>query len=333
MGLILTDNNDKLVSIIIPVYQAKDTLRECVLSCLDQKDISADEFEVILIDDGSTDGSDKVCDELVSEYEGKVFVCHIRNGGVSNARNIGIEKAQGKFIAFVDADDKVSDEYLTNMLTANDEATVLVDETGSGAETGNISGYQYMENYLITGNSHVWGKLFLRKTIQDENIRFKDGLTIGEDLLFLMDIALSQGKAHSIKCIDKADYEYTDNDKGAMKTAFKESFLDQLTCWQLAEEKLQSAGKFVSQYAHVSLGVSQVLTALLVVGKVAMLDEKDRDNDLARLAIDESAKQIRHALKTRGVFAGLSMGHKLKVIIFRLSPALYVKIYGKYKCG
>ena len=70
----MTDNNDKLVSIIIPVYQAKDTLRECVLSCLDQKDISTDEFEVILIDDGSTDGSDKVCDELASEYEGKVFV-------------------------------------------------------------------------------------------------------------------------------------------------------------------------------------------------------------------------------------------------------------------
>ena len=329
----MTDNNEKLVSIIIPVYQAKDTLRECVLSCLDQKDIGDGEFEVILIDDGSTDGSDKVCDELVSEYEGKVIACHIKNGGVSNARNLGIEKASGRYIAFVDADDKVSENYLENMLRVLDDATVLVDEIGKDIGTGKLSGYQYLENYLITGNSHVWGKLFLRKVITDENIRFKDGLTIGEDLLFLMDIALSQGKEHTIRLTDKEDYVYTDNENGAMKTAFKESFLDQLTCWKLAEERLISAGKFVSRYAHVSLGVSMVLTALLVVGKVAMLDEKERDNDLAGLAVDESKKQIKHALKTRGVFAGLPMGHKLKVMIFRLSPALYLKIYGKYKNG
>ncbi|RKM54307.1 glycosyltransferase family 2 protein [Butyrivibrio sp. X503] len=327
----LTDNNEKLVSIIIPVYQAKDTLRECVLSCLNQKEVNASEFEVILIDDGSTDGSDKICDELASEYEGKVFAYHIKNGGVSNARNLGIEKATGRYIAFVDADDKVLDEYLENMLRVLDDSTVLVDEIGSDIGTGKISGYQYLENYLITGNSHVWGKLFLRKAISEENIRFKDGLTIGEDLLFLMDIALSQAKEHTIKCIDKADYIYTDNENGAMKTAFKESFLDQLTCWKLAEERLISAGKYVSRYAHVSLGVSMVLTALLVVGKVAMLDEKERDNDLSRLAIDESKKQILHALKTRGVFAGLPMGHKLKVMIFRISPNLYLKMYGNFK--
>ena len=324
-------NDEKLISIIIPVYQAKDTLKECVLSCLNQKGVSEDELEVILIDDGSTDGSSVLCDELAQDH--RVSAHHIPNGGVSNARNIGMEKATGTYIAFVDADDKVSESYLENMLKAFDENTVLVDEAGIGAETGNISGYQYLENYLISGNSHVWGKLFLRKTIVDEGIRFKDGLTIGEDLLFLMDIALSQGKSHSIRFIDTEGYEYTDNDKGAMKAAFKESFLDQITCWQLSEERLNSAGRFVSRYAHVSLGVSQVLTALLVVGKVAMLDEDSRDNDLARLAIEESTKQIRRALKTRGVFAGLSMGHKLKVIIYRLSPSLYLKIYGKYKRG
>ena len=329
----MSNKGEILVSIIIPVYQAKDTLKECVLSCLNQKDINEDELEIILIDDGSTDGSDKICDELSEEYSGRVCAFHIPNGGVSNARNLGMEKAKGRYIAFVDADDKVLEDYLENMLRVLDDATVLVDETGFDVGTGKLSGYQYLENYLITGNSHVWGKLFLLKTIQDNNIRFKDGLTIGEDLLFLMDLALSQGKDHTIRCIDKRDYIYNDNENGAMKTAFKESFLDQLTCWKLAEERLVSAGKYVSRYAHVSLGVSQILTALLVIGKVAVLDEAERDNDLARLAVDESGKQIRHALKTRGVFAGLSMGHKLKVMIFRFNPKLYLKIYGSYKRG
>lgn len=329
----MSNKSEILVSIIIPVYQAKDTLKECVLSCLNQKDINEDELEIILIDDGSTDGSDKICDELSEEYSGRVCAYHIPNGGVSNARNLGMEKAKGRYIAFVDADDKVLEDYLENMLRVLDDATVLVDETGFDVGSGKLSGYQYLENYLITGNSHVWGKLFVLKTIQDNNIRFKDGLTIGEDLLFLMDLALSQGKDHTIRCIDKRDYIYTDNENGAMKTAFKESFLDQLTCWKLAEERLVSAGKYVSRYAHVSLGVSQILTALLVIGKVAVLDEAERDNDLARLAVDESGKQIRHALKTRGVFAGLSMGHKLKVMIFRFNPKLYLKIYGSYKRG
>lgn len=329
----MSNKSEILVSIIIPVYQAKDTLKECVLSCLNQKDINEDELEIILIDDGSTDGSDKICDELSEEYSGRLCAYHIPNGGVSNARNLGMEKAKGRYIAFVDADDKVLEDYLENMLRVLDDATVLVDEAGFDVGTGKLSGYQYLENYLITGNSHVWGKLFLLKTIQDNNIRFKDGLTIGEDLLFLMDLALSQGKDHTIKCIDKRDYIYADNENGAMKTAFKESFLDQLTCWKLAEERLVSAGKYVSRYAHVSLGVSQILTALLVIGKVAVLDEAERDNDLARLAVDESGKQIRHALKTRGVFAGLSMGHKLKVMIFRFNPKLYLKIYGSYKRG
>ncbi len=329
----MSNKSEILVSIIIPVYQAKDTLKECVLSCLNQKDINEDELEIILIDDGSTDGSDKICDELSEEYSGRVCAYHIPNGGVSNARNLGVEKAKGRYITFVDSDDKVLEDYLENMLRVLDDATVLVDETGFDVGSGKLSGYQYLENYLITGNSHVWGKLFLLKTIQDNSIRFKDSLTIGEDLLFLMDLALSQGKDHTIKCIDKRDYIYTDNENGAMKTAFKESFLDQLTCWKLAEERLVSAGKYVSRYAHVSLGVSQILTALLVIGKVAVLDEAERDNDLARLAVDESGKQIRHALKTRGVFAGLSMGHKLKVMIFRFNPKLYLKIYGSYKRG
>ena len=85
-------NTEVLVSIIIPVYQAEDTLRECVLSCVTQKGIEDDAFEIILVDDGSKDASAKIADELSEEYgQDKIKVKHIKNRGVSGARNIGLE--------------------------------------------------------------------------------------------------------------------------------------------------------------------------------------------------------------------------------------------------
>ena len=98
----MTDNSEKIVSFIIPVYQVKDTLKTCVLSCLNQKFVEPDEMEVILVDDGSTDGSSDICDELQKEYgENRIVVIHGKNHGVSHARNLGIERASGRFFVFV----------------------------------------------------------------------------------------------------------------------------------------------------------------------------------------------------------------------------------------
>ena len=88
----MEENREILVSIIIPVYQAKDTLDRCVLSCLNQKFVKKSEIEVILVDDGSTDGSFDICDRLAGEDEhGRVHVVHTENHGVSHARNVGLE--------------------------------------------------------------------------------------------------------------------------------------------------------------------------------------------------------------------------------------------------
>ena len=109
----MSDRN-LMVSIIIPVYQAKDTLKKCVLSCLNQKFIGDNETEIILVDDGSTDGSEQICDELEKEYgEHRIKVVHSKNHGVSHARNLGIERASGRFLVFVDSDDEVQEHRCT----------------------------------------------------------------------------------------------------------------------------------------------------------------------------------------------------------------------------
>ncbi len=323
--------NGKVISVIIPVYQAKDTLRRCVLSCLSQKNLDPKELQVILVDDGSTDGSSELCDELAREDElSRIKVIHSENGGVSHARNLGLEAAEGRFVVFVDSDDYVTDGLLGNMIKYADENTILVDETNNFSGARKISGFQYIENVILNENTHVWGKLFDRNTIIESGIKFIEGLTIGEDLLFLIDFAIYAGKSHSIRCIADGDYIYTENENSAMNRAFKMGYLDQITCWRSAEEKLKSVAVNLSPYAFVSVAVSQILTALLVVGKVATQGSV-RDEKIDQKAIEEVKEQIEHALKTRGAFAGLSFGHKLKVIIFRANPELYLKLYARHK--
>lgn len=323
------DQKEVLFSIIIPVYQAKGTLERCVLSCLNQKYIDRGDMEIILVDDGSTDGSAELSDKLAADHG--LVVVHTENHGVSHARNVGIDKATGRFAVFVDSDDEVKEGFLNTMLKYADEGTSLIDETGSYQAQTAISGYQYLENSILNANTHVWGKLFSLEAIREAKVRFPEGLTIGEDLLFLLDFAISREKRRDIRCIPEGDYIYTDNAEGAMNRAFKKSYLDQITCWQQAEERILRVSEHISPYTLVTLSVCQIMTALLVVGKVAVAGEGQVDKDLAERAITMSADQINHALKRRGAFAALPFSHKLKVTVFRISPKLYLSLYARHK--
>ena len=101
---------DKIeVSVIVPVYNASKYLEACIESILNQNNKS---FELLLIDDGSTDSSGEICDCFAIKDD-RIKVIHKSNGGVSSARNIGLEMAKGKWLAFVDSDDTVDKEYLT----------------------------------------------------------------------------------------------------------------------------------------------------------------------------------------------------------------------------
>ena len=94
-----------LISVIIPVYQAAGHLKKCLESVLAQDDTA---YEVILVDDGSTDGSGKICDEY-AESDKKVRVFHTKNAGAAAARNFGIDKSKGDYICFIDGDDYVTE--------------------------------------------------------------------------------------------------------------------------------------------------------------------------------------------------------------------------------
>ena len=109
----------KLLSVIIPVYNVKPYLEKCVESIVDQ---TYHNLQIILVDDGSTDGSQTICDEL-AQKDSRIVVIHKENGGLSTARNVGMDRAKGDYIAFVDSDDWLERnmyEVLINQLEAHD---------------------------------------------------------------------------------------------------------------------------------------------------------------------------------------------------------------------
>ena len=102
--------SDSLISVIVPVYNSEQTLHRCIDSILGQ---TYRNFELLLINDGSKDRSGEICDEYARQ-DSRVKVFHKENGGVSSARNVGLDNARGDWVTFVDSDDWVGDTYLDN---------------------------------------------------------------------------------------------------------------------------------------------------------------------------------------------------------------------------
>lgn len=118
--------NDKIISIIVPVYNTKKYLARCVNSLRAQ---TYSRLEIILVDDGSTDGSGRLCDELAAEDE-RIRVFHKENGGSSSARNLGISQAKGEYIGFVDSDDYVDADMYEKLADAIDRFDVNAAQIG-----------------------------------------------------------------------------------------------------------------------------------------------------------------------------------------------------------
>ena len=109
------------ISVIVPVYNVERYLRRCIDSILAQ---TFTDFELLLIDDGSKDSSGEICDEYAAK-DSRIIVFHKENGGVSSARNVGLDNVRGEWVAFVDADDKISDGYF-HICEEHENADVVV---------------------------------------------------------------------------------------------------------------------------------------------------------------------------------------------------------------
>lgn len=186
-----------LVSIIIPVYNVERYIKACLESLCEQ---TYKEIEIIVIDDGSTDASGTICDEIAKK-DSRVLVFHLSNGGVAKARNYGISMAKGKYLTFSDSDDTVVNNFIEQSVslikdadyvsgafkTVNDRAEEsIIDYMLEYDETVDCTEYlkkmaEYQAGAYWGAN---WGKLYKSSIIKEHNLRFESNVGFAEDFRF-----------------------------------------------------------------------------------------------------------------------------------------------------
>lgn len=232
-------NNNHLISIIVPVYNVERYIDRCIKSITKQ---TYNNWELLLIDDGSTDNSGKICD-LYSKKNSRIRTIHTPNQGRSNARNLGIDKASGEWIAFVDSDDFVSPRYLESMTNANPtwDKEILISQgfhaiTADGNYDTNypeafyhnyeINTYKQSNLHLISQYSllhrqAVWGRLLNKEIITRYKIKFNPQIHHSEDGLFLHQYMLY---TQCFKFISNQEYYYVTPILKSEKLNFEEIF-------------------------------------------------------------------------------------------------------------
>lgn len=189
-------------SIIIPIYNAEATLHRCLDSLVGQQ---FSDYELLLINDGSTDDSDAICREYANTYSCVRYFAK-ENGGVSSARNLGLEQAKGEYILFVDSDDYVADNYFAAISAAVKDTSpdlLLFGYCNLGDKSAEWSTGEFYEStetgvakqvssalrrYLF---SSLWNKVFKREIINEYKLEFKSDLDIGEDQTYVFEYTMN----------------------------------------------------------------------------------------------------------------------------------------------
>ncbi|MBO5472286.1 MAG: glycosyltransferase family 2 protein [Lachnospiraceae bacterium] len=353
----------ELISVIVPVHNGQDYLEKCIDSIAGQ---TYRALEIIVVNDGSTDDTARVCGRLTERY-GNVSVITLPDIGVAAARNRAIEQAKGDYITFVDADDRLCPDMLARLYEALQStgsdiagcrfATWSTDaewqriagrqsvymqspcgdapegerakreltkdetkeETAEHATTENMAQFdsrQYLTDSLLQNNCRCWSKLYRRSVIGQ--VRFREELTIGEDMLFLVDLLANLHRAVEL---EYKGYGYYRNPNGLMLRPFKPAYMDQIKCWELAKEEILK--RDASLEARVN---ARLMTAvMLTVGKIALLSGGKRREAKAYLEVCRDKLAQYGGLKES--YRYLPEGYRVKCKAFSRCPGGYTALY------
>lgn len=239
------------VSIIIPVYNTKNELRQCLDSVCNQ---TYQNLEIICIDDGSTDGSEKILDQYALK-DSRFKVIHKKNGGESSARNVGIKEATGEYIGFLDCDDWIElnmyqvlvdnmKKYKVDLVAASwfkeemDKSITVLNngEVKQGVlDQGTLLYYIYARD-RYQGFAYMWDKLYKRELLLKSNgepLLFDENLKLGGDVLYLAEILLN---VHNAVYINTPLYHYRQRANSGCHMIDLERRMD----WLLAYKKVIS---------------------------------------------------------------------------------------------
>lgn len=277
------------LSIIVPVYNVIDYLPRCIDSILSQ---SCGDFELILVDDGSSDGSGEMCDDYAGR-DPRIRVIHQENGGLSAARNSGLDIARGIYVSFADSDDYL----LPGMTEAVLEAIDGQDLVNYGSRNRNLEGWEwkkdrvigdyvldtpkkrwdFLVNYILGGRTgwEVWSFAFRRELIEKYHLRFYDNRRIfAEDMYF---VSCYAAHAVNVRCIPGEYYRYEKRPGSLSVTISLDDLSEKMTCcahrvhdWYAQYE---DCTYFVKHFAWIYCRVMSSETSRLHT----LLDEEKRE--------------------------------------------------------
>lgn len=284
-----------LISIIIPIYNAEKCLSKCLQSIESQ---TFQDFEVILINDGSTDSSYDACQEFVKKDK-RFTVIAQANSGASFARNRGIEMAKGKWITFVDADDYVEKNYLECLCeNITDEKALII----QGLKQVNIKGEEIkkieFKNTILTDTEiqkafdekeifeygYTVAKLYNRGIIDIHNIRFNECISYSEDMLFMLEYILH---CNNITFINGANYNYVTGTSSLSQryTTFDSEFL-LFTEYTRLYKAIADKNSFKTTYRSQRYGSLILMRSIYCLYKVDGYNRKERIEIIQRIKME-----------------------------------------------
>lgn len=209
-------NKSPFFSVIVPVYNVSQYLGRCIDSILSQ---TYNNFELLLINDGSTDDSGRICDEYAVK-DSRIKVFHKKNGGVSSARNKGIDEARGKYVVFVDSDDYLLPERLLRLFkVSTNNPDMIVGCSSAPAD------YKYkfkiidkQDFHIIRNIGVIWTSVFNSRLLKENNVRFDETIWHGEDSLFILNFFYN---SDTIIFVDKYGYVYESGHEGGLNIKFQ----------------------------------------------------------------------------------------------------------------
>lgn len=328
------------LSVIVPVYNCKDFLPDLAAT---SARLQGDDWELILVDDGSTDGSGKICDILAADHK-SVRVVHKKNGGVSSARNMGLDIATGEYIGFLDADDSVKPYMYQRLIEsaqthgsdmvmggyekvdADHRTQVCIpfsEKLNSKKEIQNVAWSMAFWNAWINGKylpavyGSVWPNLYRRDILQDYQIRFPEDIAIGEDLLFNLEYLYH---VRTLSVVNEPLYEYNVANTSATRKCNKSLWHRYRLLLQREEElliRIYGESEALKYNLHrqrvnyaINVGEEQLCVFLESAEAKQALKALCSDPDLQKSAgyIMTHGKNIKERLQAaliRGKFAGL----------------------------
>ena len=256
-------NTNPKISIVIPIFNAKDYLRE-TLDCVRAQ--TYQNLEILLVDDGSSDGSEIICDQY-AENDTRFLVFHIPNGGVASARNFALDRTSGQYCMFIDSDDLVKSDYVQQMVSAAEHfgaALVTCGFTVGRSKTKEmffarktcaepkkhliqIEDFRYTNKYM---HDTVWAALFRTDLIGD--LRFDTDLHVGEDTVFFSRLLR---KARSLVYVDEKYYYYSFREDSLAHHNYSPRRYTEILAWErVCEEAREEDPAFLNE-CYVALAI------------------------------------------------------------------------------